>query len=67
MDLFDIFEPNYLEPAFTKKDIVLAHLIFGVNQAQKFGFTLSGLENDPLTEMFKARGNIIMCVILDLL
>ena len=71
--LCDVFEPNYLEPAFTRKPLVLGQLIFGREKWLMLStqFRLSSLASstakDPLTQMFQSRSMdkyLLICIVL---
>lgn len=58
VDLYDVFEPNYIADAFTTKTINLGHLIFGAEVWKSLNGPTSSA-SDPLTDMYARKG---MCI-----
>jgi hypothetical protein len=61
IDLYDVFEPNYLRASLTHKPLNLGSLIFGQH---KWKHLLQSPQStvqrdDPLTEMFRESGKSI--------
>jgi len=56
--LFDVFEPNYLRPAFELKDTHLGELIFGHDEWMRYGMK-PGKPN-ALARMFAYEGKCIL-------
>jgi len=55
--LYDVFEPNYLRPAFELKDTHLGELIFGYQEWASYGMKPG--KSNALTRMFAHEGDFI--------
>jgi hypothetical protein len=62
VDLYDVFEPNYIREALTEKPLNLGDLIFGTETWAAFPkVTVSDTSNtNPLVVMFRNRGKFIL-------